>query len=220
MTYSALANPTSSVHCTYHVANGKEILRDIAQPNVNLCIWQRPVNAEIVHELRWLTMTNLRDRRLSTSPETFDEDVREHFLRSGLDAGAFPTLLADMRQLAALFFQAAGHRRVMFRLLTTGDDKCRRFHVDMRHLRLLCTYQGPGTEWLCDEQVNRAALGKGNPAESIIRFGEPSRFEPFWVGIMKDDKYPGSEGRGLVHRSPPMSDSPEPRVIFCMDAQP
>jgi hypothetical protein len=59
--------------------------------------------------------------------------------------------------------------------------------------------------------------GNGAPNEHIIRFGEPSRFEPFWVGILKGDAFPGNAGRGLVHRSPQIAGSGRTRVLFCLD---
>jgi hypothetical protein len=70
---------------------------------------------------------------------------------------------------------------------------------------------------LTNEQVDRLAQGTGAPNEEIIRFGEPSRFEPFWVGILKGDAYPGNAGYGLVHRSPPITGSGLTRVLFCLD---
>ena len=103
------------------------------------------------------------------------------------------------------------------RLKTTESDDCRRFHVDRTRLRLLCTYQGPGTEWLTDAQVDRAAQRSGAPNEDIVRFGHPSCFRPFWVGVMKGDAYSNNAGRGLVHRSPPIAGSGQARVLFCLD---
>jgi hypothetical protein len=44
-------------------------------------------------------------------------------------------------------------------------------------------------------------------SRDLPRFGEPSRFEPFGVGILKGDAYPGNAGRGLVHRSPAIAGS-------------
>ncbi|MEW8312966.1 MAG: DUF1826 domain-containing protein [Candidatus Thiodiazotropha taylori] len=43
-------------------------------------------------------------------------------------------------------------------------------------------------------------------------------FEPFWVGIMKGNAYPGNAGQGLVHRSPQISGSGKTRVLFCLDS--
>lgn len=128
--------------------------------------------------------------------------------------------------VAKQFFSLSGNSQVKFRLLTTDDDDCRRFHVDFRQLRLLCTYQGPGTEWLTNDQVDRDALDRGEPNESIIKFGTPLHLKPFWVGLMKDERHIDNHlqnslrntGNGLVHCSPPMGDQYQIRVVFCLDA--
>ena len=123
----------------------------------------------------------------------------------------------DLRRLADLFFSVGETRAVTMRLVTTDEDGCRRFHADSTSLRLLCTYRGPGTEWLTDEQVDRSAQRAGAANDDIVRFGEPSAFAPFWVGILKGTAYPGNAGRGLVHRSPPIAGSGQTRVLFCLD---
>lgn len=83
---------------------------------------------------------------------------------------------------------------------------------------MLCTYRGPGTEWLPDAQVDRTAQSTGAPNEEIIRFGEPSRFSTFWVGLLKGSAYPGSGAHGLVHRSPSVECTDPTRVLFCLDS--
>ena len=160
---------------------------------------------------------DLPDVRRSTCAAAFDEDVGALLRESGFEPPALRKWLVDMRLLADLFFALNGGRDATLRLKTTAEDGCRRFHVDRTHLRLLCTYRGPGTEWLANDQVDREAQTSGAPNEGILRFGEPSRFEPFWVGILKGDAYPGNAGRGLVHRSPPISGSGQTRVLFCLD---
>jgi hypothetical protein len=99
-----------------------------------------------------------------------------------------------------------------------ADDGCRRFHVDHTRLRLLCTYRGPGTEWLAHDQVDRQALAAHQPNDAILRHGQPRHLEPFWVGVLKGERFPGNAGRGLVHRSPPVADTGTTRVLVCLDA--
>lgn len=211
------ATITASAHLQSHQSG---ILHRILDPGVNLCLWQRPSQTAITQELAALQGSKLVDKRLDTSRETFDTDTFAWLQLHGFDPADFPNFQADLRQLADIFFQVSKDFAVKFRLLTTDEDDCRRFHVDYRHLRLLCTYQGPGTEWLADSQVDRAALESGQPNESILRFGKPRLIEPFWVAILKDDAYPGNTGQGLVHRSPPIEDTGQTRVLFCMDAVP
>jgi hypothetical protein len=209
---------TAPRYASPHVTGDRPAeLRQILNPGVNLCLWQRPVQPKVTSELSNLCASHLPDVRCRTSAASFDGDVSTLLTQQGLDPVAFKYWREDLRGLANLFFSVSGGRDVVLRLETTDDDGCRRFHVDRTHLRLLCTYRGPGTEWLTDTQVDRTAQTSGAPNECIIRFREPSRFEPFWVGILKGDAFPGNAGLGLVHRSPQIAGSGQTRVLFCLD---
>lgn len=125
-----------------------------------------------------------------------------------------------MDKLLALFLGLVADRPVTLRLETLNNDGCPRFHIDRTYLRLLCTYRGPGTEWLANDQVNRAALGRGEPNETILLHGAPARFQPFWVGVMKGARFAGEEHNALAHRSPPLAGTGQTRVLLCLDAAP
>jgi hypothetical protein len=206
--------PTLSPHVT---GDRPTVLRNILNPGVNLCLWQRPTQTAVIRELSSLQASDLPDVRCSTSLDSFDDDVSTLLRQQGLDPLACKNWRVDLRRLADLYFNVSENRDVTLRLVTTDDDECRRFHVDRTQLRLLCTYLGPGTEWLTDEQVDRLAQSTGAPNDDIIRFGEPSEFAPFWAGILKGDAYPGNAGHGLVHRSPQIGGSGKTRVLFCLD---
>lgn len=193
------------------------VLHRINEPGVNLSLWQRRPLEVVAREVAHLRATDLPDVRCRTSAATFDEDIAALLTRQGLDPQAFGAWLADLRRLTELFSVLCTGRDLTARLETIEVDGCPRFHVDRTHLRLLCTYRGPGTEWLTNDQVDRDAQGSGAPNERIVRFGEPSRFEPYWAGILKGDAYPGNAGRGLVHRSPPIGGSGRTRLLFCLD---
>ncbi|MEM1112097.1 MAG: DUF1826 domain-containing protein [Pseudomonadota bacterium] len=200
---------------SYVVGAHERVLSRISDPCVSLSLWQRPAELLIAKELAQLTAAQLSRARHLTSPTSFDDDLSAMLTKHGLDPEAFSHLRADLRHLATLFFPLADTRPVRLRLTTTDADDCRRFHVDRTYLRLLCTYQGPGTEWLRNEQVDRQALMCGDPNEAIIRFGTASRFETFWVGITRGD--PQNLGQGLVHRSPPIAGTGQIRVLFCLE---
>jgi hypothetical protein len=209
---------SASVVSPHLIADQPSILDAIHDPGVNLCLWQRPAQPSISQELSSLQASTMPDVRCSTSPNTFVNDVRTLLQQQGLDPSAFKSWLSDLCQLAKLYFSISGNRDVTIRLVATNEDDCPRFHVDHSQLRMLCTYRGPGTEWLTDEQVDRAAQSSGASNQAIIRFGKPRDFEPFWVGIMKGNAYPGNAGRGLVHRSPQISGTGKTRVLFCLDS--
>ncbi len=210
-----MASPASvSPHV---VGNQPDVLHRISDPGVNLGLWRRPAQQAITRELATLQASHLPDVRCRTSTETFDDDLCGLLRQQELDPSTFEHWRYDLGRLAGLFFHISEGRDVALRLETTADDGCPRFHVDRTHLRLLCTYRGPGTEWLADAQVDRVAQASGAPNDSIIRVGEPSQFETFWVGVLKGDAYPGNVGHGLVHRSPPIAGSGQTRVLFCLD---
>jgi hypothetical protein len=209
---------TAARYASPHVTGDRPTeLRQVLNSDINLCLWKRPDQPEITRELSALRASDLPDVRCRTSPTSFDDDVSMLLIQSGLDPIRFKYWRDDLRGLADLFFSVSGGRDVVLRLETKDDDGCRRFHIDRTHLRLLCTYRGLGTEWLTNAQVDRDAQANGASNERIIRFGEPSRFEPFWVGILKGSAYPGNARRGLVHRSPSIAGSGQTRVLFCLD---
>ncbi len=197
--------------------NQSDVLYQILGPGVNLSLWQRSAQPAITRELSPLQASHLPDVRCPTSLGSIDDDISVLLQQQGLDPSGFKNWRVDLRRLADLFFSVSEDRDVTLRLVTTDDDDCPRFHVDGTHLRLLCTYRGPGTEWLTNEQVDRVAQANGAPNERIVRFGGPSQFEPLWAGILKGDAYPGNAGQGLVHRSPPITNAGTVRVLFCLD---
>ncbi len=218
MEHAAIQHVLTPAISPHHVGDEPDVLQTIADPAVNLSLWRRPLQAAVVEEVSVLEARQLPDSRVPTTLESFDDDICAHLQRHRLNPAGFEHFRADLQLLADHFAGVSGGRALKFRLVTTDDDNCRRFHVDTRHMRMLCTYRGPGTEWLTDEQVDRDALLSGAPNEAVIRFGRPSHFEPFWVGIFRGET--GSSGNGLVHRSPPIEGSGQTRVLFCLDAEP
>jgi hypothetical protein len=113
-------------------------------------------------------------------------------------------LAEDLARLIGLFAAVADTTAVRIKLEVERDDRCRYFHADRISLRLLCTYLGPGTEWVSDEFADRSALRSGDNAAIVP---DPSRVEhlaPFWVGLFKGDLHPDCPDGGCIHRSPPI----------------
>ena len=217
MQQSAVSSAALLLESSHAIGQEPSVLDQILYPGVNLGLWQRPADAEITEELSSLKASDLPDMRCMTSPKSFDDDVRSLLQQRNIDPFAYANWRSDLRQLADYFFCVHDNRDVTIRLVTTNEDGCRRFHSDRTHLRLLCTYHGPGTEWLANEQVDRLALANGLTNEEIMQYAEPLEFAPFWVGIMKGEAYPDNKGQGLVHRSPPIAGSGKIRVLFCLD---
>lgn len=208
-----------------HLGRDPEVLERVLAPGVGIAIWQRSGAPALARELAGLPSDPFSDLRATLSPDALPDRLGDTLGRllaaAGADPGALPHWIADLAGLTERFLALAAAlpapRPVTLRLETLTQDGCRRFHVDRTRLRLLCTYRGPGTEWLARRQVDRAALDNHLPNEAIARGGTARRLQPFWVGVMKGADFPGEEGGGQVHRSPPIAGTGAIRLLACLD---
>jgi Protein of unknown function (DUF1826) len=111
----------------------------------------------------------------------------------------------ELQRLITLFASVDGKSVVRIKLEVERGDRCRYFHADQVGLRLLCSYLGPGTEWVPGDFVERRALGSGDNATIVPDPRRVQRLEPYWVGLFKGNLHPDCPGRGCVHRSPPIA---------------
>jgi hypothetical protein len=124
----------------------------------------------------------------------------------------------ELRRLIVLFAGVERKMTVRIKLEVEREDRCRYFHTDRVGLRLLCTYLGPGTEWVPDDFVERAALGGGDNAAIVPDPRRVERLAPFWVGLFKGDLHPDCLGSGCIHRSPPIGHSRNTaRILLTID---
>lgn len=192
------------------------ILDGIRAPEVNLAVWQRPLEADLLAAARGFAAGN-GNLTLSACPRSIAGE-----LYAALAPYEIPMLLrdrwiADMAGLAREFARLDASERLQLRLETVRDDGCRRFHTDLVTLRLLCTYWGPATQWLDNAQVDRQALQNGQP-NAAIALAAPSQLGLGWVALLKGDAYPGNADQGIVHRSPPIAREGVERVLLCIDS--
>ncbi len=132
------------------------------------------------------------------------------------NAAACPRLYTDVLGLLQVFEQLSSGRNFSLLLATIDHDMCRRFHTDLNYLRLLCTYNGPGTLWLPDAHVDRQALYHGGSNEEIIPEARHiQQAESGQVVILKGERYPN--GSAAVHRSPSLEADEPPRLLLRID---
>ena len=127
---------------------------------------------------------------------------------------------ADIKGLVQRYVALTDAKRVTMKLESFGGTLCERFHTDSVQLRLICTYAGPGTQWLANEDVDRHRLGLGagglsDEMSGLIRPGAAiGGLDRCAVGLMKGDKWPGNRDRGLVHRSPRITGTATRRLLL------
>jgi hypothetical protein len=189
----------------------------IFEPDVQLAIWQRPVDPAIADYLEANRLHLGSGVRTSLSAD-------EHPDLASLPAGPGRDALAvDMGKLAELLGDLLDCPRIGLRLEVITKAMCPRLHVDRVGIRLLCTYRGPGTEWIADTDAERSKLGSGAgglPDEVSGLFGADTRIESvarFSVALLKGSLWQGNSGRGVIHRSPAIPADALPRVVLALD---
>lgn len=179
-------------------------LAAIFESHINVCVWERPEQAALASWLKEVCAT--QDFSSVKESAVGDEELGGLLapLPEGPGLDLFREEVAGLVELYADLFEA---ERVGLRLNTLQAPMCPRFHVDKVGVRMLCTYVGAGTEYLEEADARRARLGvplEEGEADSTARPGGTIlRMPAFSVGLFKGEAWPGNEGRGAVHRSPP-----------------
>ncbi len=194
-----------------------DLLR-IFEPAVQLAIWQRPVDPLIAGYLNASLADMGSGFRQQLKPGESPDFSR---LPGGEGRDALTT---DIALLADILGELLDAKTIGLRLEVIGQAMCPRLHVDRLGIRLLCTYRGPGSEWVDDEGVDRSRLGAGAnglPDGSSGLLGPSSRIEvipSFAVALLKGSLWQGNAGRGVIHRSPAVAPNEAPRILLAMDA--
>ncbi len=194
------------------VAESGDGLEAIHHSGRNLVLWERePLQDPLIG-------------RLMADPNPFRREWSapdRAMLAGAFGAASAGALVRDILNLTALFGRIAGTRHPRVRLERVEDSGCALFHADSLRLRLLCTYSGPGTEWLGNEDVNWNELGlRGRAIEeanaAIVRdTAVIRRISTGAVGIFSGR---GREDvRPLVHRSAPLARGDRFRLRLCID---
>lgn len=186
-----------------------EVLLDARRPEVNLAIWHRDLPGNLAGSLRALAEAAPFTAVVEDTPEAGIDS-----LAAKLPAAAPLDLLLDIRRLALAFAAVADTGgAVRIRLEAITGPACHRWHADAVGLRLLCTYRGPGTEWLPVAGGARTARG----LEPTALPSAPSHVATGAVAILKGEGFAGNAGFGCIHRSPPAGPGTRARLLLCID---
>lgn len=98
------------------------------------------------------------------------------------------------------------------------NDLCKFFHCDMNHLRLVYPLIGPGTLWVEEENVNRNFLGQGRNDLAIIDQQKIHQTPDKAITLLKGQGHPSAMGRAVVHASPVITKSKEPRILLRIES--
>lgn len=195
------------------------VLGEVRRPEVDVAVWRRDLPASLATLRAWAASTNAPsfDRVVTVDSSAIAEAVRE------VPASLRDAVAADVSMLLGIFVAVARTSRCRLFFGVVRDDQCRKFHVDAVAMRMVTTYVGPGTEWLPEDVVDRAALARfiEHPSDAnaaIVR--DPSGVRCAQAGdvlMLKGSCDPNAGGKGAVHRSPPLHEG-EARLVLIASA--
>jgi Protein of unknown function (DUF1826) len=196
----------------------------IYEPDVNLCVARRRITPGISSFVsRLLLASQPIERELIFGSEN---PAVENLLPDDLQAlpGA-EAWLVDVEFLIGVFRDLFDSDHLGLRLRSLDKAMCPRFHVDRIPVRMICTYGGPGTQWLPEMAVNREKLGSGacgQPDETsgLILDSDSATIQSipsFAIALLKGELWEGNEGRGAVHRSPQPTLQAPRRLLLTLD---
>lgn len=186
-----------------------EVLTQIYEEHNVISIWERALHNKIaLYAQALLEKSHKTEIRLIEKPSNLHHQL-EKALPLLKHRSAFIDDVALVTDMFACLFELD---QVGLRLAVLDKAMCPKFHVDRVPCRLVSTYAGAGTQWFSNEHINRDANGKITPQH-------PRTFEQLQAGdvaLLKGESWEGNEGRGLVHRSPPASQTSK-RLILTLD---
>jgi len=199
--------------------NHVDVLADIYQENTNIVVWKRSLTDKLLEASNTVLSTN---PDLEISLVVSPQDIVS-VLQARLDSSKMAMILIeDIHKLVNMFCDLFDLRRVGLRLTSLKHAMCPRFHVDNVPCRLITTYQGIATEWLSHSDVDRSKLGTGNKGKPDSQSGiyqdesDIQQLSQGDVALLKGEGWVGNEGKGLIHRSPQLSDQTS-RLILTID---
>ena len=191
-------------------------LTAIFEPHISVLVLRRPLQGELADDVRKVVSEpSFRGKEVITP------DARGRRVLAGI-LPDLPHLSKEVFLWVDVLAELTGCEFVGLRFLRMTAAMCPRFHVDNVTLRLVQTFDGPGTEYLANADVDRrwmgtAAKGQSDAASGLIR--SPDRVRQADVGdivLLKGEAWPDNEGRGAVHRSPAVSPC-APRLMMTLD---
>lgn len=189
--------------------NCPTMLNQIHNREVNIAIYNRDISF-LSTEINKIQEHNI-EIRLSGNMREVTQSLR-------LNLSPFTLLLNDIEYLLDIFKDVSQAKSFRLLFATVNTNMCRRFHTDVNDLRLLCTYYGPGTLWLKEDNVNRNALETCKDNECIVL--NPDEIQQASTGdvvILKGSIYPAEGTKAIVHRSPTIEESGEKRLLLRID---
>lgn len=173
-------------------SNVPEVLSDILLPEVNLAVWQRTLDAEVL----WCAAQLAARPNFALQRQTDLTDLPALLANVVPDIPGSAALCQDILIQAEMLGCLMDTEQIGIRLKALHGAMCPRFHTDHVALRLLVTYAGPATEWRAGPE-DSAQIGR-------LQMGDSA--------VLKGSAWPAAAA--VWHRSPP---DLAPRLLLTLD---
>lgn len=214
---SALMEATPVKQRRAIVGQQAAVLSEIYEEQANLTVWHRELPEELKSEVADFLASKARFKlAMSVSPGDVLKNMQEAL------GDEVPALCEDITYLATMYCDLFALKRVGLRLTVLSRAMCPKFHVDRVPCRLITTYQGPATEWLRNDAVDRSRLLMINKEDLLNQSGlyngltDINQINCGDVALLKGERWEGNEDAGLIHRSPAVKNG-EHRLLLTFD---
>ena len=204
-------NQVMPAQSTYVIGCAPEVLAQIYDTQISMCILQRSIAPDVRMYAAYLQQeyVDFQLIRRVNIPSVVD------VLKGSLPAHSMNIcFIEDVAMAVDMFSCLFDLDHAGLRLLVLSKAMCPRFHADKVPCRLVTTYAGKGTEWLDKEGIDRSALGTSK--ESIVEHDLVQHLSEGDIALLKGDGWEGNEGLGVIHRSPSLNDN-ETRLLLTLD---
>jgi hypothetical protein len=183
---------------------------EIFEPDCSILIWERIPNKKIIeHFSNHPIPREIHVREILSKTEISLPNLLSDYSKLFL----LPELISDLELLTEMYCDLLDLEEFGFRFSNVKSQMCPKFHVDFVGIRMLCTYFGPGTEYLERNSENLEALAIQDDLEIIKSI---QSVNPLDVILLKGERWEGNQNRGAIHRSPNVPGG-ENRIILSLD---
>lgn len=187
-------------------------LANISEPMFSLVIWERKTPKSLQKWFAEQQPEQLPSGRVLADRQNIREAIKTFFLKNKHnDQNEQQWLANDIVQLAQKYADITDCKKIDIRLDVIQNDACWKFHLDRVDYRLVTTYKGEGTQYVSPENAEQALNEQTDYSGPIKKIDEQN------VAIFKGSN--NTCGRGIVHRSPPIKEKQETRLLLCLNAR-
>ncbi|MGD2119686.1 MAG: DUF1826 domain-containing protein [Chromatiales bacterium] len=181
-------------------------LVEIFDPAVQVCTWKRDIDPAITTYLASLDHSGMQ-QTLETLSAT--DEPRLDNLPEGSGRTALRKDIAFLREILC---ELLGCQAVGLRVARLRHAMCPGWHLDQTGMRLVCTYQGPGTQWLEQQGIDVSNLGHGTNGNRHCIEATPGE-----IVLLKGNRWQDNERFGAIHRSPEPTADAAVRTLVTLD---